>query len=86
MMAEKPDRLRWKTHDKWVSVAVALFAAYMGMYYASFGSNFSDGRTTRRVYGIFGAEFPPCSEAFFATADWIEERLELGPHKSIPQH
>jgi hypothetical protein len=66
-----------------VAVTVALFAAYMGAYYASFGTEFRDGRTTRRVYEIFGAEFPPCSEAFFASADWIEQRLQFGPHKPI---
>lgn len=82
-MADKTDRKRWKPHDKWVAVAVALFAAYIGAYYASFGTEFRDGRTTRRVYEIFGAEFPACSEAFFAPADWIEQRLQLGPHKPI---
>jgi len=72
---------RWKTRDRWVTVAVALFAAYMGTYYASFGAEFRDGRTTRRVYELFGAEFPPCTEAIFFPADWIEQRIQLGPHK-----
>jgi hypothetical protein len=80
---DRPDGKRWKTRDKWVTVAVALLAAYMGTYYASAGRGYDDGRTTRRVYEIFGAEFPPCSEAFFAPADWIEHRLQLGPHKPI---
>jgi hypothetical protein len=84
-MTDKPDGKRWRTHDKWVAVAVALFAAYMGMYYASFEmAKFDDGRTSRRVYQIFGAEFPPCSEAFFAPADWIEEWVQIGPYKPHP--
>jgi hypothetical protein len=82
-MTDKPDERRWKTRDEWVAVAVALFAAYMGTYYASVGMIYDDGRTSRRVYEICGAEFPPCSDAFFAPADWIESRLQLGPHKPI---
>ena len=84
-MTDKPNGKRWKARDKWVALAVALFAAYMGMYYVSFvPGGFDDGRTRRREYEIFGAEFPPCSETFFAPADWIAHRIWLGgPYKSV---
>jgi hypothetical protein len=83
-MGDRPDEKRWKTRDQWVTVAVALFASYMGAYCASVGMLYDDGRATRRVYGIFDAEFPACSDAFFAPADWIAQRLELGPHRPVP--
>jgi hypothetical protein len=82
-MTDKPEGKRWKTRDKWVTAAVALFAAYMGTYYASVGRLYDDGRTTRRVYEIHGAEFPEGSEAFFAPADWIAQRIQIGPYKPI---
>jgi hypothetical protein len=72
----KPGRTRWKTHDKWVALALALCAMYMGTYYATVAHYCGepDGK-----YMIGDAELPAWIAFFFAPADWAEHWLQLGP-------
>jgi len=83
-MADKPDRKRWKTRDKWVAIAVGLFAAYMGVYYATVAIDRNGAFQIRQTYQIWYWELHSWSHVFFAPADWIDDRIHLAPCKNPP--
>jgi hypothetical protein len=76
-------RMRWKTRAKWASLALAIFAAYMGAYYATVAID-QNGALTRQTYQIWYWELPSWSRGFFAPADWIDDRLHLAHCKNPP--
>jgi hypothetical protein len=85
---ERPDdpewRARWKARIKWVALALALFAAYMGAYYATVAIDKNGAFQIRQTYQIWYWELPSWSRKFFAIADWIDDRLHLAPCKNPP--
>ncbi len=82
-MTNKPDGKRWKTGDKWVTAAVALFAAYMVAYYATISADYSD-HLPFYTYKIGHSELPSWSQCFFAPANWIDDRIHVAPCKHSP--
>jgi hypothetical protein len=83
-MTEKPDGKQWKTRDKWVALAVALFAAYMGMYYETVRIDLNGGIQRRQSFELSYWELPPWFDGFFAPADWIDDRIRLSPCRNPP--
>lgn len=83
-MTDKPDGKRWKTRDKWAALAVGLFAAYMGTYYATVAIDRNGALPPRHTYMIWYWELPSLCHGFFATADWIDDRIRLAPCKNPP--
>jgi hypothetical protein len=79
-MTDKPDRKRWR----WVTAAVALFAAYMGAYYATVTIDQNGAFERRQTYMIWLWELPSWSRVSFAPADWIDDRIHLAPCKNPP--
>jgi hypothetical protein len=68
---ERPDdpewRMRWKTRVKWVTLALALFAAYMGAYYATVAID-KNGLQIRQTYQVWLWELP----------SWFQKILRAG--------
>jgi hypothetical protein len=75
--------MRWKPRLKRVALALGLFAAYMGAFYATVAID-QNGSLTRQTYQISYWELPSCFRGFFAPADWIDDRLHLAPCKNPP--
>jgi hypothetical protein len=69
-------RRRWPSAVPYVILAPIL---YMGAYYATFRYGFPDP-----IYMVGDAQLPDCFQTFFAPADWVEHRLELGPYRPRP--
>ena len=81
--ADPVRRMMWETRVISFAVVVALFSVYMRAYYATVAIDVN-GLEKRQTYQVWLWELPPLSHAFFAPANWIDDRLRLAPCKNPP--
>jgi hypothetical protein len=73
-MTDKPDGKRWKW-PTWIGTVIALFAAYMGAYFATVQSVGWGSAGTWHTYAIGSYSLPWSVHRFFAPAHWIDRKL-----------
>jgi len=88
-MSDEPRR-RWSRG--WIWAPLALFAVYMGAFYATATYRFSDREGDYSATGdyelyspafmVAGHELPGWAEGFFTVATWIDMRIPNRPGRS----
>jgi heme A synthase len=73
-MTDKPDGKRWRW-PTWIGTILALFAMYIGAYFATVQSVGYGSTGTWHRYAIGSYSLPWSVNRFFAPAHWIDSKL-----------